>query len=255
MTTEAKATKTYPRDGGLVLEPSPRWVRVEFNGEIVANSRQVLLLREPSRTPLYYFPREDVRMDLLEVAHRGEEKTTYEVRVGEHRAGGAAWSYHDAPEERSELEGYVAFKWRAMDHWYEEEEEIFVHPRDPYKRVDILRSARHVRVEIDGVTVADTRRPTLLFETGLPTRYYLPPEDVRMDLLEPTSAHTQCPYKGEASYWTVTIGEEEYRNIVWSYPDPIPEAAKIEGLLSFFNEKVALYVDGELQERPQTFWS
>lgn len=114
-----------------------------------------------------------------------------------------------------------------MDHWYEEEEEeVFVHPRDPYKRVDAILSSRHVRVVVNGVTVAETRRPTLLFETGLPTRYYIPPEDVRMELLEPAHSVTRCPYKGIASYWSVKVGEHVFRNLVWSYQDPIPECPK-----------------------------
>jgi uncharacterized protein (DUF427 family) len=142
-----------------------------------------------------------------------------------------------------------------MDGWYEEEEEIFVHPRDPYKRIDAVPSSRHVRIVINGETVADTRRPVLLFETGLPTRYYIPSEDIRMELFEPAVGTTSCPYKGVASYWSAKIGDKVFRNIVWSYLDPIPECPKIRGLLSFFNEKVDIYVDGELQPRPKTPWS
>ena len=142
-----------------------------------------------------------------------------------------------------------------MDHWYEEEEEIFVHPRDPHHRVDTVPSSRHIRVEIDGVTVAETRRPYLLFETGLPVRYYIPQEDIRMELLEPSRAHTFCPYKGEASYWSIKIGDQLYRNYVWGYMDPLEESPKIKGLPSFFNEKMQIYVDGDLEERPETPWS
>jgi uncharacterized protein (DUF427 family) len=136
-----------------------------------------------------------------------------------------------------------------------DDEEVFVHARDPYKRVDILNSTRHVRVVIGGQTVAETRRPALLFETSLPTRYYIPPEDVRMDLLEPSNAETRCPYKGKASYWSYPGGDRVERNIVWTYEEPIPDAAKIKGRLSFFNERVDIYVDGELQPRPRTPWS
>ena len=142
-----------------------------------------------------------------------------------------------------------------MEHWFEEDEEVFVHPRDPYSRVDTLPSTRHIRVEVDGVTVADSKRPYLLFETGLPTRYYIPPEDVKMDLLQPTDSHTRCPYKGVASYWSVQVGDNIYKDIVWSYPDPIPESPKLEGLLSFYNEKVDIFVDGVKEVRPQTHWS
>ena len=142
-----------------------------------------------------------------------------------------------------------------MDAWYEEDDEVYVHPRDPYKRIDVLHSSRHVRVVIAGETVAETRRPCLLFETGLPTRYYVPREDVRMDLLEPTELTTRCPYKGMASYWSVRVGDYVAENGVWSYSDPIPECAKIKDRLCFYNERVDLYVDGELQSRPQTMWS
>ncbi|RMG99104.1 MAG: DUF427 domain-containing protein [Chloroflexi bacterium] len=239
-----------------LIEPSPRWVRVQFNGEFVANSKRVLLVKEAGRIPVYYFPREDVRMDCLEPTGRGHEgRETFHVRVGERVAENGAWSYVDPAPELSQLKGYVAFRWRKMDHWFEEEEEVFVHARDPYHRVDTLPSSRHVRVVVDGVTVADTKRPFLLFETGLPTRYYIHPDDIRMDLLEPTDTQTQCPYKGVASYWSVKIGDKIYKDIVWGYMDPIPECPKIKGLLCFYNEKVDIYVDGELQERPQTPWS
>jgi uncharacterized protein (DUF427 family) len=163
----------------------------------------------------------------------------------------AAYQYHNRPE----LEGYIALYWHKMDNWFEEEEEVFVHARDPYKRVDAMPSSRQVRVVVDGVTVAETERPVLLFETTLPTRYYIPVADVHMDYLTPTDSHTRCPYKGIASYWSVSAGDKVYKDLVWSYLDPIPECPKIKGLLSFFNEKVDLYVDGELQERPKSYWS
>jgi uncharacterized protein (DUF427 family) len=132
---------------------------------------------------------------------------------------------------------------------------VFVHARDPHKRVDVVASSRYVRVVIAGETVAETRRPYLLFETGLPTRYYIPREDVRMDLLEPAGLQTRCPYKGIASYWSVRIGDHIAINGVWSYQETIPECPKIKDLLCFFNERVDLYVDGELQARPQSMWS
>jgi len=149
----------------------------------------------------------------------------------------------------------VAFYWNKVDAWYEEAEQIFAHPRDPYHRVDVLDSARHVRVVIDGQPIAETSRPRLLFETGLPTRYYIPQQDVRMDLLTATDRHTRCPYTGEASYWTVKVGSAELADLAWSYLDPIQECPKIRGYVSFFNEKVDIYVDGELQTRPITAWS
>ena len=139
-----------------------------------------------------------------------------------------------------------------MDAWFEEDEEIFVHPRDPYTRVDTVHSSRRVHVEIDGVTLGETHRPVLLFETGLPTRYYIPKQDVRMDLLEPTESVTRCPYKGVARHWSARVRDKLIKDIVWSYPAPYLEWPKIENLLSFYNEYVDLYVDGVLQERPIT---
>jgi uncharacterized protein (DUF427 family) len=135
-----------------------------------------------------------------------------------------------------------------IDAWYEEDEQVFVHPRDPYHRVDILQSSRRVRVSVGGEVIAETQRPIVLFETGLPPRYYIPPEDVRVDMLVESGESTCCPYKGVASYWSVEAGGERVENLIWYYSEPIPEAAKIKGLLAFFNEKVDLEVDDEIQE-------
>jgi uncharacterized protein (DUF427 family) len=145
--------------------------------------------------------------------------------------------------------------WDELDAWFEEDEQVFVHPRDPYTRVDTVHSSRHVRVGIEGVTLGETRRPILLFETGLPARYYIPKLDVRMDLLEPTESVTRCPYKGVARYWSARLGDKLVKDIVWSYPAPIPECPKIENLLSFYNEHVDMNVDGVLQDRPITPFS
>lgn len=242
------------------VERSPRWVRVKFGGEMVADSKRALLFIQygPDRLPTYYFPADDVRMDLLEpvAAATGSDAMRYwNVKAGGRVAEQAAWALVDPSPEFALLNGAITFAWNKMDGWYEEAEEIFVHARDPYKRVDVLASTRHVRVEIAGETVADTHRPYLLFETSLPTRYYIPPADVRMALLQPTSLTTRCPVKGIATYWSVQIGEQVAENVVWSYPAPIPECPKIKDLLCFFNERVDIYVDGERQARPQTPWS
>jgi uncharacterized protein (DUF427 family) len=227
----------------------------------VADSKRVKLMLEPRRVPVYYFPVEDVRTDLLAPSPTtaespGKGRATYwSVRVGDRVAEDAAWAFRSPPAPLAELAGYVAFAWDRMDAWFEEDEEVFVHPRDPYHRVDVLHSSRHVRVEIEGVTLAESTRPRLLFETHLPTRYYLPKLDVRMDLLTPSPTRTRCPYKGEAVYWSAEVGGRTHRDIVWSYPHPIPECSKIENLLAFYNERTDIYVDGELQPRPRTRWS
>ena len=142
-----------------------------------------------------------------------------------------------------------------MDDWFEEDEQVFVHARDPFTRIDILQSSRHVEVFVGGVKVADSVRPRILFETGLPARFYLPKTDVRMDLLERSDLHTECPYKGTASYYSVHTGEETVENIVWWYPAPVKESAEIAGMVSFYNEKVDIKIDGELEAKPKTVFS
>ena len=243
------------------VEASPRRVRVKFNGEFIADSKRAVLLRETGHLPVYYFPPEDVRQDLLEPTdlhtrcpYKGEA-SYWTLRVGDAVAENVMWAYLDPLEERADIRGYRALYWGKMDAWYEEDEQIFAHPRDPYHRVDVVDSSRHITVEIGGQTVAESRRPRLLFETGLPTRYYLPVEDVRMDLLEATETTSVCPYKGQASYWRLA-GDPAGRDVAWSYQNPIAECPRIKGLIAFFNERVdALQVDDELQPAPRTAWS
>lgn len=233
------------------IEPSPRWVRAQVGEEFVVDCKRSLLVWEHEKYPTYFFPRDDIRMEWLTEAAQTSRRTFWDLTVNGQHIERAAHHYPHQPE----LDGYITLSWHKMDHWFEEEEEVFVHARDPYKRIDVMPSSRHVKVVIDGVTVAETTRPALLFETSLPTRYYLPAADVNMAYLTPTDSQTRCPYKGVATYWNVTVGEKIYQDLVWSYPDPIPECPKIKDLLCFYNEKVDLYVDGELQERPETYWS
>jgi uncharacterized protein (DUF427 family) len=248
-------------DHPVWTEPYPRRVRAFLEGVAVADSDRALLLLEARHLPVYYFPAEDVRTDLLEPTaksthcpHKGEA-SYWSVTVGDRVARSAVWSYQDPLPGRADIKGRMAFYWRRMDAWFEEDDEVFAHPRDPYHRVDVLSSSRHVRVAAAGETVAETRRPKLLFETGLPTRYYIPKADVRLDLLVPTDSETQCPYKGKARYWSAGTGDEVEKDIAWSYPFPIPECPKIENLVAFYNERADIWVDGELQPKPQTPWS
>jgi uncharacterized protein (DUF427 family) len=258
--TEAATGETI-RTGRVRTEPNHRRVRVFFGGEVVADSSRTLYLFETAHLPVYYFPRDDVRFDLLEpTSHRTHcpykgDASYYTVAAGGQRYENAVWAYPDPIDAVPELRGYVAFYWEQADAWFEEDDEVFKHARDPYHRVDVLNSSRHVQVLVDGVVVAESRRPRLLFETGLPVRYYLPKLDVRLDLLEPSPRRTRCPYKGEAVYWSVRAGGDRHEDIVWGYPAPVPEAPKIENLLAFFNEKVDIVVDGVPQERPVTHWS
>ena len=162
------------------------------------------------------------------------------------------WAYEDPIAERADIKGHVAFYWDKLDHWFEEDEEVFVHPRDPHHRVDACRSSRQLRVVIGGETVAESSRPVLVFETGLPTRYYIPKLDVRLELLTPTDTVTRCPYKGHARYWSA----EGVTDAAWSYTYPLPAVTAIAGHISFFQERVdETWVDGEQVERPQTQWS
>jgi uncharacterized protein (DUF427 family) len=243
-----------------VVEPTARWVRVELAGQPVADSRRALLLIEygPGRLPTYYFPQEDVRLDALEPlpAEGASGERAYFRAPGDAAPGRrAAWIVQNPPPGLEALRGYVSFTWDAPATWYEEAERVVAHARDPHHRVDALASSRHVQVLIAGETVADTRAPVLLFETHLPTRYYIPPQDVRLDLLAPSDLTTICPYKGVATYHHANVGDRSVKNVVWSYQDPIPECPRIRGLLAFYNERVDLRVDGESQARPRTPWS
>jgi uncharacterized protein (DUF427 family) len=244
--------------GSVRVEPGAKRVRAYLAGQLVADTRRPLLVWEIPYYPAYYIPAADVHASLIPTGKsehspsRGDADI-YDVQVSDAEAAGAALRYPDSPIE--ELRDHVRFGWDAMDEWLEEDEPVYTHPRNPYTRVDILASSRRVRVEIDGVTVADSSRPHILFETGLPPRYYLPLPDVRMDLLRPTGTVSHCPYKGAASYWSVDTGQGVHPDVVWTYRAPLPESQKIAGLVSFYNEKVDIFIDGEPQERPHTKFS
>jgi uncharacterized protein (DUF427 family) len=246
--SEASTAVTQPR-----VELVSRRVRAFFEGEAVVDSRRALLVWETRRVPLYYFPTEDVRMDLLQPSPpaAGGNLSRWDVAVAGRTASKAARAH---PGD-GRLGGHITFLWSKMDAWFEEDDEVFVHPRDPYHRVDVLTSSRLVRVSVQGHVIAETTRPRLLFETGLPTRYYIPKTDVRMDLLLSSPTVTACPYKGQARYWSVRAGVEVVKDLAWAYPAPIPECPKIENLVCFFNERVDLEVDGEPQPRPNSPWS
>lgn len=249
-TTTGKATVR----GRVRVEQGAKRIRAYLGGELVADTTRPLLVWEKPYYPAYYFPAADVRAELLApdggVVHspsRGDGDT-FTVTAGGKRVERAALRIEESPFE--ELRDTIRIDWHAMDAWLEEDEQVFTHPRDPYTRVDVLASSRHVRVEVDGVTIADSVRPTLVFETGLPTRYYLPKSHVRMDLLRPTQTQSHCPYKGTAEYWSLEVGSETYPDVAWSYRTPLPESQKLIGLVAFYDERVDLYVDGVLQPPP-----
>jgi uncharacterized protein (DUF427 family) len=244
--------------GAVRVEPGAKRVRAYLAGRLVADTTRPFLVWEVPYYPAYYLPLADVAADLVPTGKtehspsRGEAEI-FDVQVEGATVRAAASRYPDSPLEK--LRDLVRLDWGAMDEWLEEDEPVYTHPRDPYTRVDILGSSRHVRVELDGVTVADCARPRILFETGLPPRHYMPLSDIRMDLLRPSDTHTSCPYKGTAGYWSVETGHGLHRDIVWIYRTPLPESQKIAGLACFYNEKVDLYLDGELQQRPRTVFS
>jgi uncharacterized protein (DUF427 family) len=250
---------TTAKRGSVRIETGSKRVRAYLGGEVVADTTSPLLVWERPYYPTYYIPLVDVRAELIPAddavvrsPSRGDGRR-FSIRAGGKLAEGAAVRHEHSPFE--ELRDAIRLEWGAMDAWFEEDEEVFTHPRDPYTRVDILHSSRHVRVEIDGVTIAESTSPRLLFETGLPARYYLPKPHVRMELLEPTASVSHCPYKGQAEWWSVRAGDGLHEDLAWSYPTPLPESQKVAGLVCFYNEKADIYVDGVLQARPSTKFS
>jgi uncharacterized protein (DUF427 family) len=245
--------------GRVKVEFSPKRVRTYVNGTAVADSVHARLVWEGPNYPTYYLPVQDVRMDLLApsatTSHspsRGDAEH-FTVKVDGVERVDAALRYPSSPIE--ELRDLVRFDWRAMDGWFEEDEEVYVHARSPYTRVDILATSRPVRIELDGVVLAESNHAHVLYETGLPPRWYLPKVDVHMELLTPTDTTSQCPYKGEAHYWSVQVGERVVENLAWSYRTTLPESQMIAGMVAFYNEHVDLFVDGEFIERPHTHFS
>jgi uncharacterized protein (DUF427 family) len=244
-----------------LAESSPRWIRVRLDGELIADSRRAVLHVQygpgelpHSFLPTYYVPSADIRPGTLVDRHEdGSGLTTWTVQAGGRRVEGGAWMHSAPPAPLEALAGLVTFSWRDLS-WFEEDEPLQAHARDPHKRVDVAPSSRHVRVELDGQLLAESRRPLLLFETTLPVRYYLPADDVTAELL-PSDTVSVCPYKGVARWWSARLGDSVVEDLVWSYPTPIPENPRIAGLLCFLNEKVDLVIDGERQERPLTPWS
>lgn len=261
MATQTQSSDVTQPVGVVRTEPTPKWIRVVAGGHVIADSRKALILFETKRIPVYYFPMEDVRMEYFEpTGHTADSPhlgsaSFWTLKAGDKTEANAMWNYPDPMDDGPALQDYVAFEWDAMDAWFEENEQVYVHARDPHKRVDVISSTRHVKVIVDGETIAETHNPTLLFEAGMPVRYYIPKMDVRLDLLQVSDRVTRCPYKGEASYYSVQTGERLHEDLVWYYTYPTAEAGGIKGLLCFFNERADIHVDGEQQERPHTNWS
>src|SRR5919199_4874393 len=255
MSTTAHETKT--QRGRIRVERGAKRVRAFLGGAVVADTTRPVLVWEVPYYPAYYVPLADVCAELeadgetVRSPSRGAGRT-FTVRAGGREAPGAALRYEDSPIEQ--LRDLVRLDWDAMDAWFEEDEEVFTHPRDPYTRVDILASSRHVRIEVEGRALAESPSPRVLFETGLPVRFYLPRPHVRMDLLAPSHTVSHCPYKGRAEWFSVRVGQTVREDLAWSYPAPLPESQKVAGLIAFLDEKVDVHVDGVRRERPTTKW-
>jgi uncharacterized protein (DUF427 family) len=260
----------------LRFHPTAKRVRAIVGGEVVVDSTRAWVVWEPRRVvPSYAVPLGDICGSLVESnVSRAEERA---VHVGDGppvldpRTG---FSFHTTPGRAFDIvagaatlrgaafeptdpafDGHAILDFEAFDEWREEDEFLVGHARDPFKTVDTRRSSRRVVVEIAGTTVADSTRSTMLFETYLPTRYYLPRDDVRMDLLRPSQTTSVCAYKGLASYWSATIDATVVHDVAWSYSDPHNYATPVKDMLTFFNERVDISVDGERVERPRTPWS
>jgi uncharacterized protein (DUF427 family) len=241
------------------VEPVPRRIRAMLGGQVVLDTTSALYLWEWPFYPQFLIPAEDVNPQALVDeghSHRLSRGTVARVglRAGGEERSGAGRRYLESSVEG--LVGRIRFDWEALDAWFEEDEQVFVHPRSPYTRVDALRSTRTVRVELDGVVLAESSAPVMVFETGLPTRCYLDRSAVDFSYLRPSETVTACPYKGRtSSYWSVQVGEELHADLVWSYDFPTRELLPIAGLIAFYDEKVDVSIDGQPQPRPQTHFS
>lgn len=245
-----------------LVEPSPRWIRVRLGDELVADSRRAMLHLQygpgglpRSFLPTYYLPLDDVVPGaLVDPSEDATGLTVWAVQAAGQRADAAAWMHRSPPEPLAALAGMVTFSWEEPLSWFEEDEQLLMHARDPHKRVDVVPSSRAVRVEKDGELLAESDRPLVLFETGLPVRYYLPREDVRAELVR-SETRTICPYKGVATWWSARVGDQVVEDVAWSYETPILENPRIRGLICFRTERLDLTVDGQPVERPVTPWS
>src|SRR5215472_7443285 len=263
--------------GQLRHEPTAKRIRAVLDGDTVVDTTRALLVWEPRRiVPSYAVPADDIAAELAPAdtaaadvtgtigAHMPElsrrpvldPSVPFAVHTAEGRAAGLTTGQQTRPEAGfypadPGLAGYVVLDFGAFDAWYEEDELNVAHPRDPFHRIDVLPSSRRVRVELDGEVLAVSSRPALLFETMLPTRYYLPRADVTAELV-PSPTRTWCAYKGQASYFSASVGGRLVPDIAWTYEDPQHDADRVRGLIAFFDERIDVILDGERRPRPVT---
>jgi uncharacterized protein (DUF427 family) len=250
-----------PTGAILFFDPVPQRIRAIFAGETLVDSTNAKLLHETKHLPVYYFPEHDVRQDLLgpstktsHCPHKGDARY-WSISAGGRRVPDAVWAYPEPIEAASFLAGHLAFYWDAVDEWFAEDAQLFGHPRDPYSRIDVYPTTRRVRVLLDGEMLADSVRAKVLFESGLPPRYYFPPDDVNLDLLVPSPTRTRCAYKGSASYWHALVRGTLHDDLAWAYREPQHDAEPVRDMIAFFNERADVEVAGEQQERPVTQWT
>lgn len=237
--------------GDLRFEPIERRIRADD----ALDSTRALLVWEPRRiVPSYAVPEADVSAQVEPAPTASEQEVAGVLHPGipfaVHTAAGSPVTIGDrlgAGFRTDEIPDHVVLDFTAFDAWFEEDERVFGHPRDPFSRIDVRQTSRPVRIEVDGQVLAETTRARLLYETGLPTRFYVPKHDVRGELV-PSARRSYCPYKGEASYWTVGA----HPDIAWSYEDPLPDGPLVEGLVAFWDEKVEVYLDGERHGAPRS---
>ena len=238
------------------VEPVARRIRAFLGGQAVLDTTAARYVWESPKYPQYYIPLEDVDEDVL--VHEGHARHRQHgnarrigLRAGGQERPNAGWVY-----DSGELAGTVRLLWPAVDAWFEEDEQVYVHPRSPYTRVDALRSTRHVRVELEGIILAESAATVMVFETGLPTRYYFDRTALHYSHLVPTDTVTACPYKGVTSaYWSAKLGDDVHPDLAWAYDFPTRQLLPIAGLVAFYNEEVDLSIDGERLERPVTHFS
>jgi uncharacterized protein (DUF427 family) len=232
----------------LYLHELPYRIRGEVDGTTVVDAPAARMLHETRMLPRWYFPAQAVRHDLLEpsptTSHcpfKGDARY-WHLRVGDRLIEDAFWEYPQPIEGAPDLTGLLSPYTEKFDRWMEEDDEILGHPRDPFHRIDTRRSRARVTVRAGGEVVAETTRAVALAETGLPLRWYIPEQDVRAAALAPTATSTVCPYKGVASYWTVSAAGKEFPDAVWSYREPLNESLAIAGHLSFDGEDIEVEV-------------
>ncbi len=235
----------------LYLEDVPKRIRGVLGGETILDTRRGKMLHETGEFIQWYIPLEDVRAELLEPSNKRAsdpykgDAMFYNARVGERIEPNASWSYERPPRASAFLRGLAAFDFDRLDAWFEEDDQIFGHPRDSYRRFDCRHTSEHVEVRVAGETIADTRRAIKLFETSGPPRYYIPLDDVKPEALTPSETRTLCPYKGEAAYYNVRGGAQTVTDGAWTLPAPFGEAVVTLGHVSFWRE-TEVSADGEL---------